>query len=129
MDIINKAKIVHKLLGRNHKRDVYINALRTELIDDEHVELPVPCLYYKNTNLELKSTIDFIINNIAIKVVIVRNKKSLLSNSELFKNELMNISSRNNNIKQGYLIIFFHSTYDEDIDPEECFTQVIIVDV
>lgn len=128
MDIINKSKIVHKVLGRNHKRDVYINALRTELIDNEHVESPVPCLYYKNTNLELKSTIDFIINNIAIKVVIVKNKNSLLSNSELFKNELMNISLRSN-IKQGYLIIFFHSTYDEDIDPEECFTQVIIVDV
>ncbi len=124
MDIIHKAKTVHKLLGRNHERDVYVKALQSEF---EIVNTDVPFLYYKDKSLG-KSTIDFIVDNDAVKIAIVKDKDSLLSNSELFKNELKNISTRHD-IKKGFLIIFFHSTYDEDVDPDECFTQVIIVDV
>ena len=128
MDIeeINKiSKDIHKKLGRNYDKHVYVSAFSKEMIKndiqcDENVEFPISYLGFAID----KVTFDFKHNQTLINIIIINSKDEISYQLELFKNQIKNIK-RTNDILDGVLIMFFTSNCNLD----QTITRVVHIAV
>lgn len=96
---------IHEQLGRNHKKEIYINALKIKFEQEN-----IPYETNKEYEIVLDDNVlgsykyDFYVQGTLIKIFTFEQKKNLIPEIELFKNQLKNI-----NKSHGIIINFIKS--------------------
>jgi hypothetical protein len=109
VELENISLNIHKLLGRNFPKEVYINALRNEFNDLYSFECNKNVsIRYKNQKI-YDYIIDFIIQRNLIQIIIIDSISDIIYNTELYKNIL-----KHSIYKCMYLIFYYSSRIEEN---------------